>query len=268
MEVHGTPYVLRSCTSCRVIFACADGEATFDYSDYGDYLVAADGDRIIRGYEKSYGALLDSLIDEYGKEIVLLDVGAGCGMFMKFCMSKGVMARGVEPSAKLREFALHTFGLSISEDIQHVDDQSIDIVTCLDVIEHVEPAKQSAFMKQIDRVLKKGGILLGNTPNINSLNILVARDRDPVIWPPSHQVYFSPATLDYYLKSLNYTQKFCYTRGFAPFRTNKTVKSFVEVPKGNLARFVAFPLKVLIKLTGVMLRYTKFGHQIYFCYGK
>lgn len=268
MEVRGTPYKLLQCIKCDVTFAHTNTENIFEYTDYGGYLVEAAPSDSKREYEKNYARIMNSLVSEYGSNCVLLDIGAGCGLFVKFCGEKGITAIGIEPSVKLREYAANKLDIHLRDSIEHIDDNSVDIVSCLDVIEHIPPENQQVFLAHIYRVLKKGGVLLGNTPNIDSLNIWLAKDKDPVIWPPSHLVYFSPKTLDRHLTRQNFTKRYCFTKGFAPFRMYKNVKSFVDVPHGALASLIAFPLKVFNKLIGMGLSVTNFGHQIYFCYGK
>jgi hypothetical protein len=60
------------------------------------------------------------------------------------------------------------------------------------------------FMNKINSLLLPGGWLIGNTPNINSLNIKLSGNKDPVIWPPNHLSYFSSQSLDITFKRFNF----------------------------------------------------------------
>ncbi len=39
--------------------------------------------------------------------------------------------------------------------------------------------------------LNPGGVLIGDTPNWNSVNRKIRGEKDPAIWPPSHVCYFT-----------------------------------------------------------------------------
>lgn len=44
-------------------------------------------------------------------------------------------------------------------------DKTFDVVTALEVVEHIEPEKQSQMFKEAARVLKKNGLFIVSTPN-------------------------------------------------------------------------------------------------------
>ena len=48
-----------------------------------------------------------------------------------------------------------------------LEDNSVDVLTCIDGIEHI--SQQYQFVKEVNRILKTGGELIISTPNISSL---------------------------------------------------------------------------------------------------
>lgn len=98
----------------------------------------------------------------------VLDVGANDGEFMKLLKEKrDCDVYGVDPSevavAKAKEKGIDV----ILGDAEHLpfEDKSFDVVTLNEVLVHLlNPDK---VLKEIRRVLKKGGYLLGSTPHAN-----------------------------------------------------------------------------------------------------
>ena len=145
-------------------------------------------------------------------------------------------------------------------------DDRFDIISFFDVIEHIHVGEISCFLNKVSSLLLPGGYLIGNTPNIQSLNIKLCGCMDPAIWPPSHVSYYSMESLDIELKKFGYKKIFSLTEGFVPFRKNKKVESFITHPRTFGQIVASLPLKVIIKLVGKMLRFTRSGYQIYFAF--
>jgi ubiquinone/menaquinone biosynthesis C-methylase UbiE len=101
---------------------------------------------------------------------VLLDVGSSIGLIEHKLQAKGLKKIiGIEPSKDAVKFAKKRlkkveFYVSNASDLK-VKDKSIDIVTMLDVIEHVPANSEPEALKEVSRVLKKGGKFLLTTPN-------------------------------------------------------------------------------------------------------
>lgn len=80
-------------------------------------------------------------------------------------------------------------------------DESFDLVLCSDVIEHLD--EDQAFLKQISRVLKKGGLSVVATQSQNSINYFleatmqrkVLKRREWMGWDPTHQRFYTPKSL-------------------------------------------------------------------------
>lgn len=75
---------------------------------------------------------------------------------------------------------------NLDKDRLPFDDNSIDIITCFEVLEHIH-ADPMHMILEAKRVLKKpDGIFLLSTPNINSLKSLkrILNLENPYFWPP------------------------------------------------------------------------------------
>jgi SAM-dependent methyltransferase len=69
------------------------------------------------------------------------------------------------------------------------EDNSIDVITCFEVLEHLN-SDPMCMMHEVNRVLKRdGGLFFLSTPNINSLKALkkVLSLESPYFWPPYSQ---------------------------------------------------------------------------------
>jgi SAM-dependent methyltransferase len=100
-----------------------------------------------------------------------LDLGAGQGELVEALQQLGCTAAfGVELSASQVEQAQghgcgsvqHGDGLQA---LQVLPDQSMDLISCFDVFEHLPHEVCATWFAQIQRVLRPGGRLVGHVPN-------------------------------------------------------------------------------------------------------
>jgi 2-polyprenyl-3-methyl-5-hydroxy-6-metoxy-1,4-benzoquinol methylase len=133
----------------------------------------------------------------------ILDVGCHLGMFLEVARERGWDVTGVEPSRYSVERSREK-GLDVRHgtlDSVHFDDQSFDVVTMWDVVEHV--ADPLAELKQIHRILRPDGLLAVSTMDVDALFPRLAGRR----WPwymQMHLVYFSKRTLHNMLAKAGY----------------------------------------------------------------
>lgn len=98
------------------------------------------------------------------KKLCILDVGCGTGGIMEFLKKNGFKVFGIDVNDEAVKYCRQkdlevTSGLATKMDFL---DNIFDIVLALDVLEHVE--NDSSAVKEIYRVLKKGGILIATVP--------------------------------------------------------------------------------------------------------
>jgi len=133
----------------------------------------------------------------------LLDIGCGDGAFIKAAMTWGFNAIGVEPNAATARQA-QSGGLEVHlgtlSDLAFPP-ESFDVVTLFHVIEHV-PSPRSE-LTEIRRILSRTGLLVIETPNIDTPWFKVLRSR----WRqfiPDHYYFFTPDTLDRLLAEVGF----------------------------------------------------------------
>jgi 2-polyprenyl-6-hydroxyphenyl methylase/3-demethylubiquinone-9 3-methyltransferase len=133
----------------------------------------------------------DRFVDRWqGKRA--LDVGCGGGFTTEFLAERGCIVSGLDPSTKLIAAADQhakqtgkkiTYTVGKSEHLPYPD-ASFDIVTCVDVLEHVESPAEA--VREIHRVLAPGGIFLYDTIN------RTVRSRVVMIWLPEDVMKIVP----------------------------------------------------------------------------
>lgn len=100
----------------------------------------------------------------------LLDVGCYAGFFLKIAKDAGWHVYGVEPNWGGSEYARQKLGLNV---ITSTLEEAIfpngyfDVVTLYAVLEHVPDP--SSLLKEINRVLRKGGLIALEVPTIDNL---------------------------------------------------------------------------------------------------
>jgi 2-polyprenyl-6-hydroxyphenyl methylase/3-demethylubiquinone-9 3-methyltransferase len=111
----------------------------------------------------------------------VLDVGCGGGLLTEVLARAGAevtgidMAPGMIEVARLHaaESALHIdYRMAAAEDVAHATPEAFDIVTCMEMLEHVpDPAAMTATLA---RLLRPGGALFISTLNRNLKSFLLA----------------------------------------------------------------------------------------------
>ena len=120
----------------------------------------------------------------------LLDVGAGGGEFVYLAARQGFAARGVEPNEGYSAFAREAYGVDVATGVLHdVADGSADLVSLFHVFEHLPRPLEA--MAQIARILRPGGMLFLEVPNI------LQSDASPHnVFFGAHLFYYSRQTLE------------------------------------------------------------------------
>ena len=110
---------------------------------------------------------IEQIVGRKGK---LLDVGAGPGLFLSEAKNIGWEVAGIEPAASSRAYAARHSGIDIVaggiNELARVPENTYDVVTLFDVIEHVTDPITS--LRRVARVLVPGGILVLTTPRFDS----------------------------------------------------------------------------------------------------
>jgi SAM-dependent methyltransferase len=122
----------------------------------------------------------------------LLDFGAGHGYFLEAAARRGWEVHGVEFADQFIAGG-EAKGFAMSRSLADVPQRAYDVVTALEVIEHVsDPHEQGTLLA---RAVRPGGLVYLTTPNFDSLSRRLLRERWRVICYPEHLTYFTPGTL-------------------------------------------------------------------------
>lgn len=108
---------------------------------------------------------------------LILDVGCGAGFLCNELSEKGFKVKGIDLSFESLEIAQAYDQTGRVEYIQgdayalNIPSSSVDIVTCLDFLEHVD--RPQDVINEISRVLRPGGLFFFHTFNRNFISWLV-----------------------------------------------------------------------------------------------
>lgn len=115
------------------------------------------------------------LIEKYGEGKTFLDFGAGQGQFVSRVLNKNiftqVMAIDLMKKPNGISSTVEWFSADLNEKVD-VPDSSVDFISCLEVIEHLENPRHT--MRELYRLLAPDGCLLLSTPNNESWRSIVS----------------------------------------------------------------------------------------------
>jgi len=132
-----------------------------------------------------------------GKRGKLLDVGCGFGHLLAIAKDRGWDTCGVEFNRRRVDLIHEKYGIDVfCGDLAGAKYQSssFDVITIIEVLEHM--LDPSLFLKEVNRIVKKDGLVAIVTPNLGSFYAKT----DPDWWTPYHFYHFSPGTLGAILK--------------------------------------------------------------------
>src|SRR5437879_9749369 len=128
---------------------------------------------------------LDSLLrrsEKFAGGRFLLNIGCGNGYLERTAQQKNWKVLSVDPDAKSIA-RLKSQGIDARcgmIEALPVNSDSVDIVICTEVLEHLLPGSMESGLKEIRRILVPGGILIGTVPwreNLADNQIVCPYDR-------------------------------------------------------------------------------------------
>lgn len=169
------------------------------YYESQNYISHTDSNRTL--FEKIYQIVKKFSIKQKVKLIskyqpqkgVLFDIGAGTGDFLVAAKSKNWQTKGFEPNKNAKNLAISK-GITFSESIESVENQSVNVVTMWHVLEHVPDINYQ--MKQIKRILKPNGILIVAVPNYQSFDANYYKQFWAGFDVPRHLWHFSKKSIE------------------------------------------------------------------------
>lgn len=126
----------------------------------------------------------------------LLDVGCGAGFFLKATEEIGWEAEGVEISPVASYYAQNIVKVKVLEgklEDLRLPAEKFDLVVLIETIEHLMNPLET--LNEINRILKKEGVLIISTPDYKSLSRLFLGKNWAVLSPEEHFSVFTQKTL-------------------------------------------------------------------------
>lgn len=242
-HVPSKPAKIGKCKDCELTFVLQDEEYPVTLKDYEDYI---DEEYIKeeKGRRRS-NRIIIKRIGSFVKPGRMLEIGCANGFFLDEARKAGWEVTGVEPSRWARQYAKERLGMqAIYSTIEKADfgEESFDAVVMLDVIEHLESPKK--ILQAIKKNLKKNGILIVSTPDIESfLSILLGAKW----WGINrhHLFYFSKKTLEHLFNHTGF-KVLCYKSHARIFTIGYWVRRVVSY--SWLFRLIAKPFLLVRKL--------------------
>ncbi|MDP2641537.1 MAG: class I SAM-dependent methyltransferase [Candidatus Yanofskybacteria bacterium] len=159
-------FTLYECPRCSVQFWVPFSNPGKDWYEEGDTYSPSQliKPKVSRGYHKKF---LERWGDKKGKTI--LDVGCGAGEFLAALQARGWNVWGVDfdrraIQAAKRHFRLdQVFAMELGKFFKDVETPQFDVITCFEVIEHVDDPRK--LMENIQNKLHPGGKVILSTPS-------------------------------------------------------------------------------------------------------
>jgi len=154
--------------------------------------------------ERTFDAAMARIERAAGRKGRLLDIGTAAGAFVAAAQRRGWEAEGCEPNKWLAQWGVRHYGITIRQGSlfdQTYEPASFDVITLWDVIEHTPDPK--AVLDRINTLLKPGGILVVNYPDIGSW-IARALGRRWLFLTSVHLWYFDRRTIRRLLERCGY----------------------------------------------------------------
>jgi SAM-dependent methyltransferase len=187
---------------------------------------------------------LSFLINKAGKlsrqKPTVLNIGIGNGWLERECVRRGWNTYSLDPSEvavkKLEDDGLRAKAGYI-EAIPY-EDNFFDICFCSEVLEHLSDEQLYSGLKEIKRILKKGGYLIGTVPFNEYLldNQVVCPDCKKVFHRWGHLQSFDKVKMKNILKEAGFEVITVDTYAFADFSKKKVKDKFKSVVRWVLGR--------------------------------
>lgn len=189
---------LLRCLSCGFVWANLDpnqkeinkiyDDSYFFSGEYLDYIKEQ------RALEKNFKRNL-KIISKFIPSGQLLEIGSAYGFFLNLA-KKHYKVQGVEINQNACKYAGERLGLDvICGDFLNTNFKTnyYDLVTMWATLEHLKDPH--LYIKKISSLLRKNGVFVCSTVDINSILARIQKDKWRQIHPPSHLSYFSQSSL-------------------------------------------------------------------------
>ncbi|MDD2501568.1 MAG: class I SAM-dependent methyltransferase [Geobacter sp.] len=208
-------YSIERCVSCGIgITTPFPSDSEIGDSNADIYRVDQRGSLYLRKqsyYERRYHLQLRN-IKRFVPGGRLLDIGCNIGLFLSCARTEGFDVEGIEFNKESAAFGSKHFDLLIhtrSLDEINYPDQTFDVITMYDVLEHIPDLHE--ILAAVSRILKPDGVLVVQSPNIDSLMARLTGSAWNWLTPPDHLYHFTPPTMQRLLSDQGFNVIECST---------------------------------------------------------
>lgn len=195
---YNAPRKAWKCRNCGLVFLhpqmTPEEEEEFYKKEYGEIFSAEKGTTPADLFEARapdakiyYGLVKDYL----SKDNECLELGAAAGSFLAVIKDNVKSVMGVEPHDLLRQFC-EDKDLKMASSLDELGDKKFDRIFMFFLMEHL--GDPIGYLKKVKSVLKKGGKLFIEVPNVDDVLLSVYNI------PKFREFYFTPAHQFYYSK--------------------------------------------------------------------
>lgn len=166
----------------------------------------------------------------------MLEIGCGAGDFLHTMEKHGWTCTGIEPSESAKEIATKKVKATLlyPQEIGQLEDESFDLITMWHVLEHVDNLKEE--IKQLQRLLKKGGRLVLALPNFKSADAQYYKEYWAAYDVPRHLNHFCRESINNIFKTTDFkrikTDKLVWDAYYISFMSEKYMNHSLPLLKG------------------------------------
>lgn len=186
MEKDGHEIV--SCKKCGLVKTLQNKSL-----NYSNYHRDTDYDKFESHFKNIFRKRFN-LVNKYKKGKRVCDIGASTGTMLDVFLENNWETWGVEPSASahIAKKKGHKVLKNTLEKAM-LPSNYFDAVVLNHTLEHVENPVE--VLKKVSEILKKGGVVLVDVPNFDSLSSNIRKGNWPFLLPNEHTYQFTPESL-------------------------------------------------------------------------
>jgi O-antigen chain-terminating methyltransferase len=174
-------------------------------TDITQYINYEEFEKEFRGSSQEVKNRVKRYLEWFSPDQKVLDLGCGRGDWLEVLGNYGVNAIGIDLDFRsvksCQDKGLNAMHSDMFEYLENSEDESFDGITSLQVIEHIEPVRLFELVGLCHQKLRKGGVLVLETPNPTVLyTMLVNFYVDPTHIRPVH-----PNWLKFVLESVGFS---------------------------------------------------------------
>ncbi|MEN3046503.1 MAG: class I SAM-dependent methyltransferase [Candidatus Hydrothermales bacterium] len=197
------------------IYKCKDCSLLFNFPTYSNrdlkrlygksyYFFLRDEISELKRVSLQYKRVFSNL--ELSPNSKIIEIGSGRGYLLYILKQMGYSAKGVEISKEACLYAQRKFNVEVFngtlEEYAKLTDERYDLILLIDLIEHIKDPH--SFMNSLSLISKKGTKLVIDTPNSESRDIEIYKEKF-IGFNPYHIRLYSLNSLTHLLRAYNFS---------------------------------------------------------------